>query len=121
MQTIELMTGDWVFYPKTQEYCKVTTIHHKYLYCFPKGSDEKHSYGLKEESVCPIPLTKEILKKNGFEFCKSFGGWTNEDADFILTEYADNFRVRNTPIILKYVHQLQNMFKLYRIDKDIEL
>ena len=121
MQAIELMLGDWVFYPKTQEYCKVTTIHNKYLYCFPKGSDEKHSYGLREESVSPIPLTVEILEKNGFNETFWGGEWTNDNIDFILIEHNDGFRMIDTNIVLSGVHHFQHALRLCNIKKDIEL
>lgn len=129
MQAIELMLGDWVFYPKTQEYCKVTTIHNKYLYCFPKGSDEKHSYGLREESICPVPLTKEILEKNGFvkyktQYDKDFYEFWSEDSDrcIYLYAYDEYFLVfANFNMVINYVHQLQHAMRLCGIKKTIEL
>lgn len=122
MQAIELMLGDWVFYPKTQEYCKVTTIHNKYLYCFPKGSDEKHSYGLREESVSPIPLTEEILVKNGFEkFAENQTHFDYTDNDIHLEYWIGDGCFMYYTAVIHYVHQLQHALRLCNIEKEIEL
>ena len=76
----------------------------------------------------PIPLTPEILKKNGF---KEYDGLYRLDiaegvfvnADFKSKEpfvSIHNTCYRATPIC-KYVHQLQQALRLCGIDKTIEL
>ena len=50
MKTKELMIGDWVYGTEKKKYGRVDRLEHD----------------VEDESVEPIPLTEEILKKNGF-------------------------------------------------------
>ena len=66
----DLMIGDWVktVCPKQESYERVSDIHFSnYPYIITAGSEEK--WFLVE--VEPIPLTPEILQKNGFKKSES--------------------------------------------------
>ena len=88
------------------------------------------------DDISPIPLTAEILEKNGFE----------EDDYFRYTFYFDNRRVRSSSIevvpqdenwseiemtirsgrtditsVVEYVHELQHALRFCGIDKEIKL
>ena len=104
LKVTDIMVGDWVI-----------CYHPRRLKCFGKVSVgllhtmQEQEYGhIKEDSplfriVEPIPITKELLEKNGFEFYD--GGYRYEDL------WIDG---RNT-----YVHELQHYLKLCGIDKEI--
>ena len=118
MKSTDLMIGDWVYRPDC--YSKVKEIRENGII----GLD--HLRGIISfEELKPIPLTPEILEKNGFESCKegydigipllywdkyctAVCGWTH------CSNIIEVFDCR-------YVHELQHLFKLCGIDKKIEL
>ena len=72
----------------------------------------------------PIPLTPEILKKNGFVY--SFLPFEQSWQQFGLSLYhgGDGYRINcgeNVAMIVDYVHQLQHALCLCGIEKEIEL
>jgi hypothetical protein len=123
MKAEELMIGDWVHYRGTN--IQVTSLYDK------GGSNEigwsdKESVWVNGSNVEPIPLTPEILEKNGFVESKEksniedigcaiiYGKYKRFDSDNCLN-YGDSLY----PI--KYVHQLQHAMKLCGINKEIVL
>lgn len=131
MKANELMIGDWLFLGG-DVVVQVTaisadgddTILVKYQ---EQGKFGKYGEIVGNNDVKPIPITSEILEKNGFrqnwwwklyneEFYLSGGGecgyraYTNGDCN-----KRENF------CWLKYVHELQHALRLCAIDKEIEL
>lgn len=79
---------------------------------------------LTEAGVCPIPITPEILEKNGFE--ENCGRWYNSEALMEFEQYKDGWcRTVNcgeySVYFIKYVHQLQHAMRLASVEKEIEL
>lgn len=77
-----------------------------------------------EDTIEPIPLTPEILEKNGFvleDYSGDFmsGKWWTRD-DFVIPENMIDSVGRNN-FNYNYVHELQHALKLCRIEKTIEL
>lgn len=90
------------------------------------------------EYIEPIPLTKEILEKNGFVIKKkwaqigNFGDsplimWHFED-DAVLGDFKHELEVHQNDtgkvhvhIPCEYVHELQHALRLCKIEKEIEL
>lgn len=129
MRANELMIGDWVqgFLPDTysQVYgvindCRVAIV--------GRGAYMEVS----NEDILPIPLTAEILEKNGFERRKLDGGaeefvLTDDYYDITIEEWSDSIWVvrydcteMSTPheqAVCGYVHQLQNFFRLSAPDE----
>lgn len=82
----------------------------------------------------PIPLTLELLEKNGWE-------WHDDDAKFFPETWVGNlllipqvmgFRIlavsdyddedtNNTPFTVRYVHELQQLLRIGGIEKEVEL
>lgn len=90
----------------------------------------------EEDCGEPIPLTPEILEKNGWMYNnedeKFFpqtwvgGGLMLQSADdcgyrIVVTSDYDDEDTNNTPFIILYVHELQHALKLRRIKKVIIL
>lgn len=134
----ELMIGDWVcINPNTyyNTYYKVKEIRFEY-----------NEYRIFLDNTCvfatgneimPIPLTPEILEKNGFEkapqisdvepfdvdeegnkhysYNKTFWGWFQPDNIFCIPANGMGW------LYIKYVHQLQHALRLCGIEKTIEL
>ena len=133
MKANELMIGDWVYAlhePKTP--ARVDAIY----------SFGGISYIMPDETsgisnvVNPIPLTPEILEKNGFEkYTDTLYGLVEHFTveirlwDDILIRigerYDSTFRVGYNwfvnGLIISDVHQLQHCLKMVGIEKEIEL
>lgn len=84
----------------------------------------------------PIPLTPEILEKNGFEVTRNMSSSRNKDVWSLRVSQNKAFYIiehhnkKQFPYFwieigsnsdIKYVHQLQHALRLCEIDKEIEL
>lgn len=96
---------------------------------------ESRMHYLRLHEVEPIPLTPEILERNGWEYNDedakfaadtwSGGGLMLQQTDegfmiVAISDYDDEDTNR-TPFTLRYVHQLQHALRLCNIEKEIEL
>lgn len=84
------------------------------------------------EDIEPIPLTAEILEKNGF---RNIGGhWYDDAADYYELEveaYSDSiwrviyhnteFNIGDERVFVGHIHELQHALRLFGIKKEIEL
>ena len=75
----------------------------------------------------PVPLTPEILEKNGFKFMTNLWYLKIKEGKPIQIAFKNNnvitlsINATPIPIDLKFVHQLQHALRLYGIEKEIEL
>ena len=103
MKPEEMMLGDWISF--NGEPVKVQQV----------------VSGINEFDYEPIPLTAEILKKNGFERytnCYTIGSFSllpNEDETLFYTH------IDSKGVAINYVHELQHILRICRIDKEIVL
>lgn len=131
MKPNELMIGDWVVYNGDIEYTDPIRIEGIDIMgvCITSDRDDVGFDGIQ-----PIPLTEEILKKNGF-------GYKEED-DYLSHYYLGDKCYLSNPDLhigtsnkgvywlnywynaiygIKYVHQLQHALQLCGIGNEIEL
>ena len=150
MRFEELMIGDFLqikaFYrndKNEEEECylpvKIAQIGNSIIveHIRPIIENEKYQVLSSFESIQPIPLTPEILEKNGFEPIyddkSGFGykkiGDGDDEYDSVLIDfthprlsrvYSQKERKEYNGSIV-YVHQLQHALKLANIEKEIEL
>lgn len=127
----DLMRGDWVSVTlngKASIYGRVGAIFERHIeVLFDDGT------WTPCQSVDPIPLTLEILIKNGFkkdrgdeECLYSKAGWMvpneyNRKAEPISWETEIIGKNSSFDGVITYVHQLQHAFKLCKIRKQIIL
>lgn len=120
MKANELMIGDWVLDKKTNRPYKII------------GTNDL----LFHDDYSHIPLTAEILEKNGFN-CEEIiqPHWISEDGRILLRNDESLIDSNNKWSVhvynedmqtigyfeLTYVHQLQHALRLCNIDKKIEL
>lgn len=124
----DLMIGDKLKTIFNQKIIEIKEIKQKCIYTKDNG------YGYNE--IEPIPLTQEILAKNGWYYNnkdeKFFpqtwvgGGLMLQGADdcgyrIVVTSDYDDEDTNNTPFIILYVHELQHALRLRRIKKEIIL
>lgn len=129
MKANELMIGDWVLDGKKP--AQIAGIMCDDLF------ETTLSLGVGGESISPIPLTAEILEKNGFRKDLMYF-YLNIDDEKLLEFYTHEKRLRlwfdgvdewvkaTIKDLLfqcqcKYVHQLQHALRLCGIEKEIEL
>ena len=132
MKSEDLMLGDWVqgFLPDT--YSQIVGIQNEFGVSVI--TPNKCYMELSVDDIQPIPLTPEILKKNGFQTsdAKDGGFVLAEDYyDLFIYEWSDSiwvFRYECTEMdapveqfTLGYVHDLQHAFRLCGIEKEIVL
>ena len=128
MKANELMIGDWVTSKKwIEKPFKITRINDSGKYYYGITAEGSQVGPFLIEELEPIPLTAEILEKNGF---------TRFGTDYILKDrhfglknpstpdnYLDNYwlRVSIKAVHIESVHELQNAMRLCGIEKEIEL
>jgi len=115
MEANKLMIGDWVF--DGDEVARVTS-----LTC--DGIIETTLRLSNIENVTPIPLTAEILEKNGWKYndMPFVQGW--EQYGILLYAGGSGYRINcgtNIALIIDSVHELQHALRLCGIDKEIVL
>ena len=125
MNVNELMIGDWVRFPNSID--KVQEI----SYVCGKGYCASFAasttlFPISIDKIKPIPLTPEILEKNGFVY-DSKDKLFEDIYPRISMLYAQYRLVENGGINygeiseIKYVHQLQHALGLCGIEKEIIL
>lgn len=110
MKANELMIGDWV----------------NYHGIFNKIAPADFCHKEWIEAIKPIPLTAEILEKNRFEkenLDIVLRDEFTEDKLISLIKIAKGFALvtEGMAIGIQYVHELQHIYKLCGIKKEIEL
>ena len=130
MEATELMIGDWVICGNiTQEQVQVVDICATRDIVFLKFFSEPRLE--KISNIKPIPLTPEILEKNGFEK-QGFPGWQIYTKEYLILWRNDYPNVLHIDSFssdygsfdrfnVDYVHQLQHALKLCGITKEIVL
>lgn len=154
MKAQELMIGDWVYglYPNKERYevpFRISAID-----TYPSNRSPRivtfGGYGFQEESLEPIPITPEILEKNGFYYGHTAGeedncvlaceypkkGWCYgegageikiifpNETDGGLIRIDDECFDRAIAFVFGkqvFVHELQHALRLCGIEKEIEL
>lgn len=128
MKATDLMIGDWVRINYRNKVAQVTEI-------VEKAIGTTAISPLSEGEFEPIPLTPEILEKNGFDISDPEVAqyhFTENRArmHFSLRRMYDiktkkpkgySFWAFNVLAIVEYVHTLQHALKLCGIDKEITL
>lgn len=107
--------------------------------CIPINDPDEMSWGVWVEYLEPIPLTREILEKNGFvkwsdhsRTTRSCSMLFDKNTSFCVQEIdgSDSMFTQihrcgagsfEHMMHIKYVHQLQQLFRLCGIDKEIIL
>ena len=125
------MIGDWVFYEGSHR--KIVLLDDAGFALLRPGENAEI---IVEHDLDPIPITPEILEKNGFEKKLPIGNapfYTFSDDDeyyaLAIDEYTDSlWRIEytnceiNFPIVrimVCFVHELQHALRLCGIEKEI--
>ena len=134
MNVNELMIGDWVRFKYTNHIAQVSGVSSiEGLKVLIK--DEEVDWFSPNDIIEPIPLTPEILEKNGFEegyglstHCLNYHNYKDHESDFDIY-ICDGIREGSTCgelrefefTAVRYVHELQHALKFCGIEKEIVL
>ena len=127
MKPTDLMLNDWVLwnnrYVQIVRTCAYACYNgHREVWLAHRNDDnfiEWHDIS----TIYPIPLTREILEKNGFWVMEKVDNGAEEyiayATDGLIFHYnRDNdYYFPNTPISWKYVHELQHALRLCGLDE----
>ena len=129
MRIEELSIGDWVCY--TGKCINGIGPNRKITYIerdtcgFLIGLDYGafHYSSAKIEDIAPIPITPEILEKNGVALAEDYDEYSAlyTCPHFSVIKYGDGytFEVPQARVRVEYFHQLQHAIRLAGIDKEI--
>lgn len=133
----ELSVGDWVkikecaYFPFDKPndflspYAKVTALEGENCLIWLNTQDGEFCASLK--NIEPIPITAEILEKNGFEKISKTQPWFRYKTDITVARYADDLWGFGIGVAcnelwgLSGVHDLQHAMRLAGVDKEINL
>lgn len=146
MKANELMIGDWVlqryYEGETEEGkkilskgcpMKVSAIYDTVIQTeFPwlDERDERMYDEAELDELYGVPITSEILERNGFRKLLTYGTEKWVCDNFRLNVYdsgetwrfcADTNRNEDSVIYIRFVHELQHALRLCGIEKEIEL
>lgn len=127
MKIQELSVGDWVRYRERE-----------WIVCSLYQFTEEVGLWRKDSQLCeyvadiePIPLTSEILEKNGFRKNGEYNEWNigewNERPFIGISLDRQSMRVKyiGSDIFIEnkvvFVHQLQHALRLAGVEKEIEV
>lgn len=109
MKAEDLMIGDWILYGgKPVQVLQLS-----------EGKDYKH--------ISPIPITPEILEKNGAIRTNLHGEqqhftYTLRGFEMLAIYDADfSYQINGSARKIKYVHELQHALRICGIEKEIEI
>lgn len=107
MKATELMIGDWVY---NSYHKKNIKWNYSEMFC-PNGIP------VIGRDLEPIPLTPEILEKNGWWF-NTEDEWLHDEVDFDIEKWNGRFQCYDiNQIKLDSVHQLQHALRLCGLDQ----
>ena len=131
MKTDELMIGDWVVYRGDAEYTNPVRIEGMDILTCELITEDREDVGF--DGIEPIPLTAEILEKNGlkpdtaedaYKYCYRIESvsivecYANAGGRYRAIISFGDTRLR---ITLMFVHQLQHALRLCEIEKEIKI
>lgn len=125
MKANELMIGDWVLYHATFDrdtYKKLTTPYNKNIRIesiAEEGVNEEYCQGdrnwIEYSELQPVPLTEEILEKNGWELslsCEFYTHKSNRNLKLSNLLGVPSISCFGKISILHYVHEFQHVLRL---------
>lgn len=126
MKANKLMIGDWVKFPDGEGQIIILALDGLYL-----EDKEGRCYACSYDKIQPIPLTPEILEKNGWKnsapyvWQKEYKGfvfyWEKLSGRFGMDDFRHHQEQWKMHLRIKHIHELQHGLRLYGIKKEIML
>ncbi len=134
MKIAEICVGNYV-YNKDNELCKVCVVDLRTnsVIVDNYAHDDGTFYEYAIEEIKPIPLTGDILAKNGFVWDGTRSQWELEfdlvelitiDFGQKIDEETDNYLfiwIAGIVKPIRYIHELQNLFIALGVEKEVRI
>ena len=125
MKAKELKIGDWVLVDGEPVQIQDVCVENSTLTLYDNKADKVKEYRYNE--LMPVPLTKEILEKNGWEYSQPYNDWVYSIGDveeFCIYEGGRGFIIKqcrslNDLHTIAYVHELQHILWALGADDDM--
>lgn len=145
MTADEIMVGDLIYYCNINKYVtrvlgiRISSDGDEDNYAITAKRDERDPLAEQNKKfwqlfhvniLYPIPLTSEILEKNGFELHKGErGSYGVPISSYYIYKNSPRIYCDGSPfafwhdeeVPIKYVHELQHLLKICHIKKEIKL
>ena len=116
----DLMVGDWIT-NRNGFPMQITNVREDYAYATFEGNEgDPWEFDDKDDQPQPVPLTPEILKKNGWEETEYWHEY--KDGNTIIQYSLSNIwgiinEIEIEHFKCEYVHQLQHLLRLCGLDE----
>jgi len=129
MKVNELMIDDWVLdtFGKPMKVRDIITFDNKYSakrYVNGNSLEGGGAYSQREENINPIPLTPEILEKNGFvSICDDYFAYYFNKLEIREREitaeglYEYELEIGGVWVFIHYIHELQHILRLCKLNE----
>ena len=120
------ITGDLLHYKICNaKYLIEVTNTSKHGYCF-KGVKDDFNGVICDEFIEDIPLTPEILEKNGWKSINGKYALKIKNANYVVLEFTENgiytYINENTMLFtIKYIHELQHLLFGLGLNSEMEV
>ncbi len=89
-------------------------------------NDSSTTYSISNNTVRPIPLTSEILEKNGWKYINGKYTLKIKNANYVVLEFTEDgiytYINENTMLFtIKYIHELQHLLYALHIDNNLKI
>jgi hypothetical protein len=128
MDKLEYIPGDLVKFA-TNTYT-IVNFEENFLYnkiCYALISTNSTKTALvADRDILPIPLTHEILEKNGWKSINGKYALKMKNANYVVLEFTEDgiytYINENTMLFtIKYIHELQHLLYALHIDSNLKI
>lgn len=89
-------------------------------------NDSSTTYSISNNAIRPIPLTPEILEKNGWKSINGNYALKIKNANYVVLEFTEDgiytYINENTMLFtIKYIHELQHLLYALHIDSNLKI
>lgn len=89
-------------------------------------NDSSTTYSISNNAVRPIPLTPEILEKNGWKSINGKYALKIKNANYVVLEFTEDgiyayINEKTMLFTIKYIHELQNLLFGFGINHEMEV
>jgi hypothetical protein len=128
MDKLEYIPGDLVKFA-TNTYTIVNFeenfLYNKICYALISTNSTKTAF-VADRDILPIPLTHEILEKNGWKSINGKYALKMKNANYVVLEFTEDgiytYINENTMLFtIKYIHELQHLLYALHIDSNLKI
>ena len=128
MEKLEYIPGDLVKFA-TNTYTIVNFeenfLHNKICYALISTNSTKTAL-VADRDILPIPLTLEILEKNGWKSINGKYALKIKNANYVVLEFTEDgiyayINEKTMLFTIKYIHELQHLLYALHIDSNLKI